>query len=346
MSSCFIWHDKFREEERFVTEQIAGTTASSSNGTTCEFGSCEFSAEPAAHYDRVTGAWQYLIGDDLHVGYFENHECDLPQATRALTRLLADSAQLEPGDEVLDVGCGTGNPAIYLALERGCRVTGISTSGVGIARAKARATERRAEHQATFEIADGTANGFPSNSFDCIWVMESSHLIPRKDLLINECVRVLRPGGTIVLCDLTLRRPIPTRPGGSLWHDLALLEKVYGKTDLYSMDAYVREFEMHALRPQGRDISEEVLPTFSHWKQNAERYAPRVSEIFGADQWNLFARSCEIMPRLFQNRQLGYCLVTGKKEGQPEKVVESQIEACSVDSPKGPVRRIPFFNES
>lgn len=299
-----------------MTGQISAvTTPSGSIGPKAEFCPREFSAEPAAHYDRVTDAWQYLIGDDLHVGYFEDPQYDLLQATWALTRLLADSAQLGPDDEVLDVGCGTGSPAIYLAMERGCRVTGISTSCVGIARAKARAVQRGAEQKASFAVADGTANWLPDDSFDCIWVMESSHLIPQKDLLIKECARVLRRGGRIVLCDLTLRRPIPTRPGATLWHDFALLEKVYGKTDLYSMDAYVREFEKNALRPQERDISAEVLPTFAQWKQNAERHGLRVGELLGTDQLNLFVRSCKIMTRLFENGQLGYCLVTGRKEG-------------------------------
>lgn len=316
MSDSLCGATNNQKRQAFVTGQIiGGTSTASSIGPTGEFVPREFSADPAAHYDRVTEAWQYLIGDDLHVGYFEDGEYDLLQATRALTRLLADSALLEPGNEVLDVGCGTGNPAIYLALDRGCRVTGISTSSVGIARAKARATEQRAEYKATFAVADGTANGLQADSFDCIWVMESSHLIPQKELLIKECARVLRPGGRIVLCDLTLRRPIPARPGAALWHDLALLEKVYGKTNLYSMDAYLGEFETNALHALGRDISEEVLPTFALWKQNAERHALRASEILGVGQVNLFARSCEIMTRLFQSGQLGYCLVTGKKEG-------------------------------
>lgn len=273
----------------------------------------EFSSEPEAHYNRVTDAWQYLIGDDLHVGYFEESNGDLLHGTQALTRLMADSAQLAPGSKVLDVGCGTGSPAVYLALNRGCFVTGISTSRMGIARAKVRAADRGAEDKASFVVADGTANGFPDESFDCAWVMESSHLIPQKGALIRECARVLRTGGTIVLCDLMLRKPIPARPGVSLWHDLMLLEKVYGKTSLYSLEAYVQEFQASGLHAKGRDISELVLPTFGHWRQNSEGNANGVSEIFGADQVKLFMRSCEILSRLFENGQLGYCLVTGKK---------------------------------
>ena len=275
----------------------------------------EFSSEPDAHYDRVTDAWQYLIGDDLHVGYFKDSNRDLPRAAQALTRLMVDSAQVGPGSKVLDVGCGTGNPAIYLALNRGCFVTGISTSSVGIGRAKARAADQGAGDKASFVVADGADNGFPDDSFDCVWVMESSHLIALKDALIKECARVLRAGGAIVLCDLMLRKPIPAHPGVSLWHDLTLLEKVYGKTCLYSLEGYLGEFQANGLEAEGRDISDLVLPTFSHWRQNAENNGNRVSETFGADQVKLFVRSCEILTRLFESGQLGYGLVTGKKVG-------------------------------
>jgi 27-O-demethylrifamycin SV methyltransferase len=92
-----------------------------------------------------------------------------------------------------------------------------------------------------------------------------------------------------------------------------LLEKVYGKTCLYSLDAYVREFGANGMLVAARDISELVLPTFDLWRRNAESHANRVIELFGRDQWKLFVRSCEILARLFQNGQLGYCLITGKK---------------------------------
>lgn len=300
---------------------MAGAGVSTSIGPASEFRRRKFSAEPGVHYNRVTDAWQYLIGNDLHVGYFEDRDDNLLEATQALTRLMADSAQLGTDSEVLDVGCGTGSPAIYLALERGCRVTGISTSSVGIERAKSRAREKGAEGKVTFCVADGTATGYPDESFDCVWVMESSHLIPQKDLLVRECARVLRPRGTSVLCDLILRRPIPARPGVALCHDLMLLEEVYGKATLYSMESYVREFKTAGMDAEGRDISEQVLPTFAHWRKNAERNASRVSEIFGAEQLGLFNRSCEIMTRLFRDGQLGYCLLTGRKRARSEAKV-------------------------
>lgn len=41
-----------------------------------------------------------------------------------------------------------------------------------------------------------------------MWVMESSHLMARKDLLLDECSRVLRPRGRLVLCDIVLLGPV------------------------------------------------------------------------------------------------------------------------------------------
>jgi 27-O-demethylrifamycin SV methyltransferase len=273
----------------------------------------KFSVEPGDHYDRVTDAWRLLIGDDLHVGYFSEIDCSLAEATTALSRLMAESAKLTPGSEVLDVGCGTGNPAIYLAREHKCRVVGISNSSVGIKRAEARAREKGMAVEVRFCVADGTATGFENESFDVTWVMESSHLMREKELLIQECARVLRPGGRVVLCDLVLRRPMLTRLGVALCHDLMILEEVYGKSTLQFGETYIRQFEQWKIATEGRDVSEQVLPTFAHWRHNAERRASEVSEILGEAALDKFVRSCEIMTRLFQTGQFGYYVVAGRK---------------------------------
>lgn len=272
------------------------------------------SADPGAHYDRVTDAWQYLIGDDLHVGYFKDASLGLSEATSALSALMAESASLKPGAQVLDVGCGTGNPAIYLGRTHGCRVVGISNSLVGVELARAKARKAGVEVLVKFQVEDGTATSFAGESFDCVWVMESSHLMPEKELLVKECARVLRKGGQVVLCDLVLRRAIPDQPSVKLLHDLMVLQEAYGKSTLLFMDSYVQQFRACGLSAEGRDISGQVLPTFAHWRQNAERHAARVSEILGEAHLKRFIRSCDIMTRLFQDGQLGYCIVSAEKQ--------------------------------
>src|SRR5437588_6852546 len=89
-------------------------------------------SEPAAHYDRVTPAWSIVLGDDLHHGLFRTPRTGLAAATAALTDELASAAEIAVGENVLDIGCGTGGAARRLARERGARVLGITTSEVGV----------------------------------------------------------------------------------------------------------------------------------------------------------------------------------------------------------------------
>jgi len=134
--------------------------------------------DPTSHYNAVTDAWQYLLGADLHYGYFENHKQPLAAATNALTRLLVAKAGLEPGMSVLDFGCGTGNPALMLAGEHQPSVLGISTSEIGIQRARARAATSNMSHQVRFELREGTATGLDDGTFESLmncWVQRAWH---------------------------------------------------------------------------------------------------------------------------------------------------------------------------
>ena len=107
---------------------------------------------------------------------------------------------------MLDVGCGTGAPACRLARRVRRRVTGITTSAVGVEAGRVRAGAEGVADRVRFEERDGMDNGFPDASFDRTWVLESSHLMRERDRLVAECARVLRPGGRLALCDIVLRR--------------------------------------------------------------------------------------------------------------------------------------------
>ena len=122
---------------------------------------------------------------------------------------MAQQGGFGPSMEVLDVGCGIGNPDCLLAESYGCRVTGISTSVAGVEQARRRAVERTLSDRVTFLVADGMNNGLQMASFDGVWALESSHLMPRKDALLAECARVMRPGARLALCDVILPEELP-----------------------------------------------------------------------------------------------------------------------------------------
>ncbi len=272
--------------------------------------------EPPEHYDRVTPAWQYLLGENLHYGVFSGGKEPLAEATDALTRLMADQAALTPSHRVLDVGCGTGAPACFISERHGCRVLGVSTSEVGLARARERAAARNLSERVSFALADGMANGLPDASFDRVWVMESSHLMPDKRRLLAECARVLEPGGRLVLCDLVLRRPMTTRDVVQVRYELLLLRDVFGKAKMEPLPWYAEELERLGFRDlRQTDLTQATLPTFDRWEENADRSRDQCVSLFGERSWQQFVQSAAVLRRFWQDGTLGYGLVAADRPG-------------------------------
>jgi cyclopropane fatty-acyl-phospholipid synthase-like methyltransferase len=272
------------------------------------------SPAPSAHYDRVTDAWGLLLGDELHYGVFATADDPLPVATGALTQRMVAGAQLAPGLDVLDVGCGTGGPARALAAEHGVRVTGITTSEVGVRAATERAAEAGLSDLLRFEQRDGTDNGFPDASFDRVWVLESSHLMRDRVALVSECARVLRPGGRMVLCDIILRREMPFEEVRRLRHPLALLRAVFGDARMEPLDLYASMATDHGLVvDQQDDLTDATRPTFTRWRENAARHRDAVVALLGEDGWQEFVDSCDVLEGFWDDGTLGYGLLAAAK---------------------------------
>lgn len=269
---------------------------------------------PEIHYDRVTPAWVLLMGENLHYGYFERGDEDLATATEALTRLMARHAQIEPGMAVLDVGCGTGRPACFLAEAHDCHVTGISTGEVGLETARERAEEKHLTDRLEFRYGDGTDNGLPDQSFDRVWVMQSSHFMRQKDRLISECARVLRPGGRLVLCDIVLRSIMPMAEVVKYRRELLLLQQVYGQAKMEPLEVYERLSRDNHLDVEiTQDISRQTFPTFEHWRKNAAHHRDRLFELISREHVQQFVESCDVLEMFWNEQKLGYGLISAVK---------------------------------
>lgn len=272
------------------------------------------SYEPAAHYDRVTGAWTLLLGEELHYGVFADPREELALATGRLTGLMLEAARIGPDCEVLDVGCGTGAPACRIAAETGARVTGVTTSAVGLAASRRRAVEAGLSERTRFELRDGTDNRFPDESFDRIWVLESSHLMRDRDRLLGECARVLRPGGRLALCDVVLqRRPAPAEVR-RLRQPLLLLREVFGDARLEPLAEYARLARASGLEIEREtDLTEATRPTFEHWRRNAGRSRDEVVRLLGAEGLQKFVAACDLLEGFWDDGTLGYGLIAALK---------------------------------
>ncbi len=159
------------------------------------------------HYNHVTDAWKEFMGNNLHFGYFEKEGVTLADATDSLIDKLISLCKVNENSRILDVGCGIGNPAFYLHERYRCKITGISTSERGVQLANV-ACKEKGYHDVEFLVADGCNNHLPSNTFDIVWIMESSHLMSKKRLF-RECYRVLKQHGILLICDLVILKMPP-----------------------------------------------------------------------------------------------------------------------------------------
>jgi ubiquinone/menaquinone biosynthesis C-methylase UbiE len=127
---------------------------------------------------------------------------------RALWRRTVELARLEPGEQALDVGCGTGTLALALAGRVGAssRIVGIDPSAQQIARARVKAARRHVPIE--FQIAVIEELPFPDRTFDVVFSTLMMHHLPAplKRQGLAETARVLKPGGRLIIGDFVRKQ--------------------------------------------------------------------------------------------------------------------------------------------
>jgi len=110
----------------------------------------------AHHYDLDGRLYSLFLDADQQYScaYFESPDASLDDAQLAKKRHLAAKLLVKPGASVLDIGCGWGGLALYLAEMCGARVTGITLSEEQHRRAQQRALERGRQRDAVFRLLD------------------------------------------------------------------------------------------------------------------------------------------------------------------------------------------------
>jgi SAM-dependent methyltransferase len=121
------------------------------------------------------------------------------------TAELASAAGLEPSTRVLDLGCGIGGPARYLAATFGCKVTGVDLSPSFIDTATYLTARCGLSDRVTFQVGDALDQPFEDAAFDTVFLQHVAMNIKDRVALYAEVRRILAPGGQFVTYDLVLR---------------------------------------------------------------------------------------------------------------------------------------------
>lgn len=169
----------------------------------------------ATSYDEWTddGILEFYWGEHIHLGHYGSppQRKDFLAAKADFVHEMVRWGKLDMlprGTTVLDVGCGIGGSSRILARDFGFDVTGITISPQQVARA----TELTAEGvTAKFAVDDAMALSFPDASFDVVWSIEAGPHMPDKAVFARELLRVLKPGGILVVADWNQRddRQVP-----------------------------------------------------------------------------------------------------------------------------------------
>ena len=184
-----------------------------------------FAGQIRGMFDRIAGIYD-LMNSAMTVGLHHRWR------ERA-----ADLAELGAGDSALDVCCGTGDLALELARRTGPegRVIGSDFSERMLDLAREKAAERGTAG-VRFEWGDALSLPYDEGAFDAVTVGFGVRNLADLERGVAELVRVLTPGGRLVILEITQPRRPPLSIFFSVWFDRAvpLLGTLAGDRDAYS----------------------------------------------------------------------------------------------------------------
>src|SRR6266446_8168404 len=150
------------------------------------------------HYDLVSPFYRSLWGEHLHHGYWIRGDESKEKAQLQLIEHLAELANVKPGSDILDIGCGFGATSLYLAKQFNAAVTGITISPVQVEMATGAAAGQNLDVR--FLSMDAEAMSL-HKKFDVLWSVESiSHYLNREQFFASAA-NLLKPGGSFAITD-------------------------------------------------------------------------------------------------------------------------------------------------
>ncbi|HET7714552.1 MAG TPA: methyltransferase domain-containing protein [Bauldia sp.] len=187
---------------------------------------------------------------------------------------------LAPGRRLLEVACGSGGPALFLAETFGVSVEGIDVSEPGVAAANAAAMERGLTGIARFGVADATRPlPFPDASFDAIQCIDAVNHLRDRAAVLAEWRRVLRPDGLLLYTD-------PIVVTGVLTSDEIATRSSIGLF-LFVPDGenqrLLRDAGFRLVRHE--DVTDNEVLTSARWIAARERHRDDLIAIEGADTY-------------------------------------------------------------
>jgi SAM-dependent methyltransferase len=206
---------------------------------------------------------------------------------------------LDPASHVLEVASGSGGPALYLACQSGCHVTGMDLNPNGVANAIQAANRSRAASRLRFKVADATAPlPFSDDKFDALLCIDSMNHFPRRLEALREWRRVLKPGARAVFTDPVVVTGLVTNEELAQRSSIGLF--VFSPRSLNEeliAEAGFRLVLQH-------DMTENAAQVSRRWRAARQRFRSDLLQIEGAERFEGLQKFLDAVHRLTHERRL------------------------------------------
>jgi ubiquinone/menaquinone biosynthesis C-methylase UbiE len=222
-------------------------------------------------------------------------------------RIIQDLA-LPAGSRGLDVGCGVGLWALWLAeaVGSGGHVLGIEPEVEKVEAARVRAGSSAAAARLEFKAGDGTAVPLPDRSVDWVWYGDVLHHVVDTERALRECRRVIRPGGRVMVKESQVPAAmfLPGHPELERRIQVAEIRRTLGEGAGRSFQER-RQTTPAALRAAGLEPQRRTyvlerrapLPPEAHdYIQHTvftRNWGDRLRELLDAEDWQARTRLCD-----------------------------------------------------
>lgn len=222
--------------------------------------------------------------------------------------VLTDSACL------LDVGSGSGGPALFIAEITGCQVTGVDTSPDGVQNANRLALARGLQGRARFQVVDGSLDlPFDAATFTAITCIDTINHLPNRSRVLAEWRRMLRPGDRLLFTDpLTVTGilsnaeiAIRTGSGTRASHGYSLFTPEGVDEQLIAAAGFILE--------RREDVTENMVQVAGRWRDARERRRSTLIELEGEDAFAGQQQKLEVAHRIAAERRLSRFAFVARK---------------------------------
>ncbi|RJO70014.1 class I SAM-dependent methyltransferase [Nocardia panacis] len=269
------------------------------------------STDEASRIDEVGDIYDAMAdmievqGGSIHVGYWESDDDRTPllEAINRLTDIVCGMLDLQPGQQVLDIGCGVGEPAITLAQRTDVNITGVTNSRWQVYEGTRRANAAGLRGQVRIEFGDAAALSYPDNSFDAALAFESLPHAQDRGQWLREMARVVRPSGRVVLTEFTC--------DDALSSDEAAILRGVGLQPPTTEHEVVEDVRRSGLLvDEVRPCSQQIRRSYSAYFDRLARMRPSLVAAIGQERVEAQEQAMRLLLPIYRDK-IGYAIVVG-----------------------------------